>query len=179
MARFAASHAPADPNSLCSSTFTTRRPVDKRKLKLMTKSTCKSLPASTLECWRVAHRWCSRPIYERRMGQEIEGDVLGDEFKGYIFKLSGGNDKDGFPMKQGIMINGRTRMMFKTGRMYSFSLCLFNNDNPKSTFQVLPHTSPEGLASASADRCAAASTDPTWPLSSLPSSRRASRRSTR
>lgn len=54
------------------------------------------------------------------MGQEIEGDVLGDEFKGYVFKLSGGNDKDGFPMKQGIMINGRTRMMFKNGRASTY-----------------------------------------------------------
>lgn len=34
-----------------------------------------------------------RPFFERRMGQEIEGDVLGDNFKGYIFRLTGGNDK--------------------------------------------------------------------------------------
>ena len=102
------------------------------------------------------------------MGQEIEGDVLGDEFKGYVFKLCGGNDKDGFPMKQGIMLNGRARMLFKNGRTYSFSLSLFNNDNPNSVFQVLRPTSPEGLVSASADQCAAASTDLTWPSSSSP-----------
>jgi small subunit ribosomal protein S6e len=50
--------------------------------------------------------------------------VLGENFKGYIFKLSGGNDKDGFPMKQGVMINGRTRMMFKNGRKFSQSVYL-------------------------------------------------------
>jgi small subunit ribosomal protein S6e len=33
------------------------------------------------------------------MGQEIDGDVLGDEYKGYIFRITGGNDKQGFPMK--------------------------------------------------------------------------------
>lgn len=38
------------------------------------------------------------------MGQELEGDCLGDEYKGYIFKISGGNDKDGFPMRQGVMV---------------------------------------------------------------------------
>jgi len=59
------------------------------------------------------------------MGQEMEGEVFGEEYKGYIFKLCGGNDKDGFPMKQGIMVNGRSRMMFKNGRMYSFSLSLY------------------------------------------------------
>jgi small subunit ribosomal protein S6e len=25
-------------------------------------------------------------VYGLRMGQEIEGDVLGDEFKGYVFR---------------------------------------------------------------------------------------------
>ena len=33
------------------------------------------------------------------MGQEVEGDSLVDEYKGYIFKITGGNDKDGFPMR--------------------------------------------------------------------------------
>jgi len=33
------------------------------------------------------------------MGQEIDGAVLGDDFKGYIFIITGGNDKQGFPMK--------------------------------------------------------------------------------
>jgi len=54
-----------------------------------------------------------RPFFDRRMGQEIEGDVMGDEFKGYIFRITGGNDKQGFQMKQGILINGRTRILFK------------------------------------------------------------------
>ncbi|WP_432214747.1 S6e family ribosomal protein, partial [Salmonella enterica] len=34
-----------------------------------------------------------RIFYEKRMGQEVEGDSLGDEFKGYVFKVTGGNDK--------------------------------------------------------------------------------------
>jgi len=33
------------------------------------------------------------------MGQEVDGEVLADDFKGYIFKITGGNDKQGFPMK--------------------------------------------------------------------------------
>ncbi|KAI5280928.1 40S ribosomal protein S6, partial [Ascosphaera aggregata] len=42
-----------------------------------------------------------RPFMEKRMGTEVPADSLGDEFKGYIFKITGGNDKQGFPMKQG------------------------------------------------------------------------------
>jgi small subunit ribosomal protein S6e len=54
-------------------------------------------------------------FYGRRMGQEIEGDGLGDEFKGYIFKVAGGNDKDGFSMKQGVLVQGRVRLLMKAG----------------------------------------------------------------
>lgn len=41
-------------------------------------------------------------VYDRRISQEVEGEELGDEFKGYVFRISGGNDKQGFPMKQGM-----------------------------------------------------------------------------
>jgi len=27
------------------------------------------------------------------MGHEIDGEVLGEEYKGYIFRMTGGNDK--------------------------------------------------------------------------------------
>jgi len=54
-------------------------------------------------------------FYGRRMGQEVEGDVLGDEFKGYIFKITGGNDKDGFSMKQGVLVQGRVRLLMGAG----------------------------------------------------------------
>jgi small subunit ribosomal protein S6e len=54
-----------------------------------------------------------RPFLEKRMGQEIEGENLGQEYKGYIFKITGGNDAQGFAMKQGIMRQGRIRILFK------------------------------------------------------------------
>jgi small subunit ribosomal protein S6e len=44
------------------------------------------------------------------MGQEVEADALGDEFKGYVFKITGGYDSDGFAMKQGIFSNGSIRL---------------------------------------------------------------------
>merc|ERR1712084_56927 len=46
-------------------------------------------------------------------GSEIDGAVMGDDYKGYVFKITGGNDKQGFAMKQGIMVNGRVRILFK------------------------------------------------------------------
>lgn len=46
-----------------------------------------------------------RLFYEKRMGAEVEADHLGDEWKGYILRIAGGNDKQGFPMKQGVLTN--------------------------------------------------------------------------
>ncbi|GAT94259.1 40S ribosomal protein s6 putative [Entamoeba histolytica] len=36
---------------------------------------------------------------------------LGDEFKGYILKITGGCDKDGFPMMTGVATNNRVRLL--------------------------------------------------------------------
>ena len=54
-------------------------------------------------------------LYERRMAQEIDGAILGDEFTGYILRISGGNDKQGFPMRQGVLTNTRVRLLCKKG----------------------------------------------------------------
>src|SRR6187402_2235676 len=50
-----------------------------------------------------------------QMGAEVPGDSIGDEFKGYIFKITGGNDKQGFPMKQGVMHPTRVRLLLSDG----------------------------------------------------------------
>lgn len=55
------------------------------------------------------------PFMDKRMNTEVSGDSLGDEFKGYVFKIAGGNDKQGFPMMQGVFVQGRVRLLFKDG----------------------------------------------------------------
>ncbi|KAL3283867.1 hypothetical protein HHI36_018036 [Cryptolaemus montrouzieri] len=56
-----------------------------------------------------------RIFFDKRMGSEVQADPLGDEWKGYIFKITGGNDKQGFPMKQGVLTNGRVRLLLSKG----------------------------------------------------------------
>lgn len=56
-----------------------------------------------------------RVFYDKKMAQEVPGDSLGDEFKGYIFRISGGNDKQGFPMKQGVLLPHRVRLLLSDG----------------------------------------------------------------
>jgi len=56
-----------------------------------------------------------RAFYDKRMSSEVDGVNLGDEFKGYVFKVSGGNDNEGFPMKQGVLTSSRVRLLLSKG----------------------------------------------------------------
>jgi small subunit ribosomal protein S6e len=53
-----------------------------------------------------------RIFYEKRMGAEVEVDSLGDEWKGYVLRITGGNDKQGFPMKQGVLSNSKLLIFY-------------------------------------------------------------------
>ena len=46
----------------------------------------------------------NRHFHDRRMGSDVDGKVLGDEFEGYTLRITGGNDKQGFSMKQGVLV---------------------------------------------------------------------------
>jgi small subunit ribosomal protein S6e len=48
------------------------------------------------------------------MGSDVDGVILGEEFKGYTFRITGGNDKQGFSMKQGVMVHGRIRILLRS-----------------------------------------------------------------
>jgi ribosomal protein S6E (S10) len=81
-------------------------------------------------------------LYDKRIGASIEGQDLGEEFTGYVrvsvhtlrteslsspactrssfgylqvFRITGGNDKQGFPMKQGVLTNLRVRLLLAKG----------------------------------------------------------------
>lgn len=56
-----------------------------------------------------------RALYDKRMGQEVDGADLGEEYTGYVFRITGGNDLQGFPMKQGVLTQGRARLLLKKG----------------------------------------------------------------
>jgi len=71
--------------------------------------------AGTQKCIVVEDEKKLHSLYDLRMAQEVNGDDLGDQFKGYVFKIMGGNDKQGFPMKQGILTNTRVRVLMAAG----------------------------------------------------------------
>ncbi|KAI6029928.1 40s ribosomal protein s6-b [Pisolithus microcarpus] len=56
-----------------------------------------------------------RIFYDKKISQEVEADSLGDEWKGYVLRVTGGNDKQGFPMKQGVLLPYRVRLLLADG----------------------------------------------------------------
>jgi len=56
-----------------------------------------------------------RAFFDKRISAEVSGESLGEEFNGYVFRISGGNDKQGFAMKQGILTSQRVRILFHDG----------------------------------------------------------------
>ncbi|KZT69986.1 40S ribosomal protein S6 [Daedalea quercina L-15889] len=56
-----------------------------------------------------------RIFYDKRISAEVPADSLGDEWKGYVFRITGGNDKQGFPMKQGVLVPHRVRLLLSDG----------------------------------------------------------------
>ncbi|EQB78775.1 40S ribosomal protein S6-like protein [Camelus ferus] len=60
-----------------------------------------------------------RTFYEKRMATEVAADALGEEWKGYVVRISGGNDKQGFPMKQGVLTHGRVCLLLSKGHSRS------------------------------------------------------------
>jgi len=55
----------------------------------------------------------NRQFNDRRMGSDVDGEILRADLKGYTLRITGGNDKQGFTMKQGILVNGRVKILMK------------------------------------------------------------------
>ncbi|EPQ50893.1 ribosomal protein S6e [Gloeophyllum trabeum ATCC 11539] len=56
-----------------------------------------------------------RVFYDKKISNEVPADSIGDEWKGYMFRITGGNDKQGFPMKQGVLLPHRVRLLLSDG----------------------------------------------------------------
>merc|ERR1711977_393107 len=67
------------------------------------------------KCLEIDDDRILRNFYDKRISQEIAGDILGAEFEGYRFRISGGNDKQGFPMLQGVLTDERVRLLLVKG----------------------------------------------------------------
>mgnify|MGYP003572279518 CR=1 FL=1 len=80
-------------------------------------------------------------LFDKRLGQLVELDFLGDDYKGYIAKIISGSDKDGFPMLQGVLTTERVRLLIKGGSK-GFQSCKRNGERKRRSIRgciVDPH----------------------------------------
>lgn len=60
-------------------------------------------------------------LIDQKIGNEFDGEIISDKFAGYVFKITGGTDKDGFGMKNGVLTQERRRLMLgKTSKGIRF-----------------------------------------------------------
>ncbi len=52
-------------------------------------------------------------IMNNRIGDEVDGGFIG--LPGYVLKLTGGTDKQGFPMRRGVHRTGRVSLLLRGG----------------------------------------------------------------
>ncbi|KAI5191755.1 small subunit ribosomal protein S6e [Nematocida minor] len=54
-------------------------------------------------------------LYEKRILDVVEGEIISPEWAGFLLQITGGTDKQGFPMKKGLMTPDRLRLLLKKG----------------------------------------------------------------
>eukprot|EP01061_Rhynchopus_euleeides_P032985 TRINITY_DN54_c0_g1_i2.p2 TRINITY_DN54_c0_g1~~TRINITY_DN54_c0_g1_i2.p2 ORF type:complete len:237 (+),score=92.84 TRINITY_DN54_c0_g1_i2:64-774(+) len=54
-------------------------------------------------------------LVDKRLSHEFDGAILGDAYEGYVFRITGGADKQGFPMKQGVLATSRVKLLLARG----------------------------------------------------------------
>ena len=54
-------------------------------------------------------------LIDLKIGNELDGSLVSDAFAGYTFKIMGGFDLDGFAMKNGVLTQGKKRILLKKG----------------------------------------------------------------
>lgn len=54
-------------------------------------------------------------LIDKKIGNEVDGSIISELFNGYVFKITGGFDEDGFAMKNGILTQGRKKILLSKG----------------------------------------------------------------
>lgn len=54
-------------------------------------------------------------LYESKLGQEVSGNLFGENFENYVFRVTGGSDTNGFGMKQGVLTKNKLKLLLAPG----------------------------------------------------------------
>jgi len=76
---------------------------------------------------------CLRIFYDRTISSIIEVSSLGSQWKNWILKITGGQDKEGFPMKQGVITNNRVKLLVTKGSVGCRGLKMKNGEKKRKS----------------------------------------------
>ena len=54
-------------------------------------------------------------LIDCKLGQEVSGNDFGIGLEGCVFKITGGSDRNGFGMKQGVLTMGKKKLLLAPG----------------------------------------------------------------
>jgi len=118
------------------------------------------------KCIEIEDEHKYKHIFDKRISHEVSLCPLGDEYKGYVVRLTGGSDKQGFSMKQGVLIPGRVKLLMKKGssgyrpsrngerKRKSVRGCVYNHDMSAISAVIVKkgENDIEGLCESNADK---------------------------
>lgn len=70
-------------------------------------------PKSGKSYQKVVDKSVEEQLYQKKIGDTLNGELL--DLQGYQFKITGGSDKSGFPMKSEIKGSKRSRILLSKG----------------------------------------------------------------
>ncbi|KAG5859682.1 ribosomal protein S6e [Encephalitozoon hellem] len=68
----------------------------------------------TQKMFEIDRRYETR-LYDKKIGDQFDGGILGEEFEGTIMEITGGDDYQGFPMVDGHLTKKRVRPLLSKG----------------------------------------------------------------
>lgn len=71
-----------------------------------------SFPATVCQKLTEVDSECKlRTFYEKHVAGDVTADALGEGWKAFVVRISGGNDKQGICMKQGVLTHGHVLLL--------------------------------------------------------------------
>ena len=75
---------------------------------------------ATQKIWKLDDEKIFSKFYDKKIGQEVDADFIAPEFKGYKVQITGGSDKNGFCMKQGVNTKNLVKLLLAKGSVGYF-----------------------------------------------------------
>ncbi|WUR03510.1 ribosomal protein eS6 [Vairimorpha necatrix] len=68
----------------------------------------------TQKMYEIEHK-AQLKLYNKKIGDQFNGDILDEKFNGYVFEITGGDDAQGFPMSKKYLTPNRIRPLLSKG----------------------------------------------------------------